>query len=75
MEGKKEIDWNDYTYPPCACVKMFHYVAEETPNRYKRKVLLLKINHIAIIFALLLNLLTNIIGTAQGYTSFLFIQS
>jgi hypothetical protein len=53
---------------------MFHYVAEETPERYQRKVLLLKINHIAIIVAVALNLLTNIIGTAQGYPIFI-IQS
>lgn len=25
LEGKKEINWNDYTYPPCGCIKMFHY--------------------------------------------------
>ncbi len=26
LQGNKAIDWNDYTYPPCSCIKMFHYV-------------------------------------------------
>ena len=66
LNGKKQVDWDDYTYPPCGCIKMFHYVPEETPERYQRRALLLKINHIAIIVALFLNFLTNCIGAAQG---------
>jgi hypothetical protein len=34
--------------------------------------MLLKINHIAIIIALLLNILTNIIGAAQGYEVYFY---
>jgi hypothetical protein len=25
-DNHKKIDWDDYTYPPCGCVKMFHYL-------------------------------------------------
>lgn len=61
----KKIDWDDYNYP--ICLKIFHYNADETPEPLRRKVFLLRINHILIIFALIWNFINNIVDAAQGY--------
>lgn len=64
--GNKKVDWNDFNYP--VCLKVFHYTPEETPEVLRRTVSLLRVNHLLIIVACLLNFITNIVDTAQGYS-------
>jgi hypothetical protein len=64
LESKK-IDWNDFNYP--CCLKIFHYDADETPEVLKRRVALLRVNHILILFVTLWNFINNIVDAAQGY--------
>lgn len=62
----KKVNWNDFNYP--CCLRIFHYDSEETPEVLQMKVTLIRVNHILIITACLLNFFTNIVGTAQGYS-------
>lgn len=64
-EGK--IDWNDFNYP--CLLKIFHYDSDQTPEALSRTVLLLRVNHILIIFTCLWNFINNIVDAAQGYSS------
>jgi hypothetical protein len=60
----KKIDWNDYNYP--VCLKIFHYDPKETPEVLRKRVALLRINHILIIVACVWNFINNIVNAAQG---------
>lgn len=64
LEQPKKIDWNDFNYP--ICLKIFHFNPDETPEVLRRRVLLLRANHLAIIIACILNFIANIVSTAQG---------
>ncbi len=59
----KKINWQDYNYP--ICLKIFHYDPEETPQHLRRKVGLLRLNHILIILSLIWNFINNIVDAAQ----------
>lgn len=63
-QESKKINWEDYNYP--ICLKIFHYDPTETPEHLRRKVAMLRINHMLIIIALLWNFISNIVGAAQG---------
>ena len=62
----KKVDWNDYNYP--CLIKIFHYDSDETPEPLVRRVRLLRIAHILIVFVCLWNFINNIVDTAQGYS-------
>lgn len=62
--ANNSINWNDFNYP--ICLKLFHYDRTKVPEAYRRQVVLLWLNHILISVSMGLNLLTNIIATAQG---------
>lgn len=61
---QSNIDWNDFNYP--CLIKLYHYNPDETPEVHRRRVALFRINHTLIIVALLMNIIANIAGAAQG---------
>lgn len=65
VANKDQIDWNDFNYP--ICLKIYHYDSEETPEVHKRRVGLLRLNHILIMLGTFINIIANIAGAAQGY--------
>lgn len=67
VASKEQIDWNDFNYP--MCLKIYHYDSDETPEVHKRKVGLMRLNHVLIMLGTFVNIIANIAGAAQGYIS------
>lgn len=65
VANKDQIDWNDFNYP--ICLKIYHYDSDETPEVHKRKVGLMRLNHVLIMLGTFVNIIGNIAGAAQGY--------
>jgi hypothetical protein len=73
----KEIDWNDFNYPPC--IRLFHFRVSEVPQEHRATVMVLLACHLLLLVISLLDLVSNIVQAAMNLGkirvlySFLFI--